>query len=74
MVLAPAKARAEIVQRVSSEIGKVLTDPEVRKTAATLGFEIDPNGPVAPAAAAEFLTKELAASGTIIKELGIEPQ
>ena len=53
---------------------KVLTDPEVQKTAANLGFEIDLKGPVAPAAAAEFLAKELASSGMIIKEVGIEPQ
>ena len=74
MVLAPAKTPADIVQRLSAEIGKVLTDPEVQRSAATLGFEIDPNGPVAPSAATEFLKKELASSGRIINELGIEPQ
>jgi tripartite-type tricarboxylate transporter receptor subunit TctC len=74
MVLAPAHAPADIVQKLSDEIAKVLTDPEVQKTAATLGFEIDTKGPVTPAAAADFLLKELASSGKIIKEIGIEPQ
>lgn len=74
MVLAPAKTPADVVQRLSDEIGKILHDPEVQRAAATLGFEIDPNGPVAPGAAAEFLGKELVSSGRIIRELGIEPQ
>jgi hypothetical protein len=46
----------------------------VQRTAETLGFEIDLKGPVAPAAAADFLRKELASSGKIIKEIGIKPQ
>ncbi len=74
MVMAPAKTPPDIVQRLSLEIAKVLGDPEVQKTAATLGFEVDPSGPVAPTAAAEFLKKELAITGQIIRELGIQPQ
>src|SRR3712207_5737844 len=45
MVLAPAKTPPEIVRRLSDEIGNILSDPEVQRTATTLGFEIDPAGP-----------------------------
>ena len=74
MVLGPAKLPPEIAERMSAEITRALADPELRKSAATLGFEIDPADPTAPAAAAAFLRKEHAAAGRIVKDLGIEPQ
>ena len=74
MVLAPAKTPADIVQHLSDEIGKVLTDPEVQKTATTLGFEVDPNGPVAPGGRRGVPEEGARELGHIIRELGIEPQ
>jgi len=62
------------VQRLSVETSRVLKDPDVQRTAANLGFENDASVPATPAAAGEFLRKELASSGRIIRELGIEPQ
>jgi tripartite-type tricarboxylate transporter receptor subunit TctC len=74
MVLAPAKTAPEITERLSAAIREILNDQEVQRTATNLGFEIEQNGPVTPAAAEEFLRKELALSGKIIREIGIEPQ
>ena len=74
MILAPAKTPPEVVQKLSAAIREILKDPEVQRTGANLGFEIDPDGPVAPIAADEFLKKELAMTGKIIREIGIEPQ
>ena len=74
MVLAPANTPVDIVQRLSAAIREVLKDPEVQRTGANLGFEIDPNGPVTLTAAEEFLKKELAMTGKIIRDIGIEPQ
>ena len=74
LVLAPAKTPPEITGKLSAAIREVLKDGEAQRTATNLGFEIDPDGPVTPAAADEFLKKELATSGKIIKEIGIEPQ
>ena len=74
MILAPAKTPAEVVQKFSAETVKILQDAEVQRTAAGLGFELDPSGPTSPAAAREFLEAEHARTGKIIRELGIEPQ
>jgi tripartite-type tricarboxylate transporter receptor subunit TctC len=74
MVLAPAGTPGDVLQKLSAAIREILKDAEVQRTAANLGFEIDANGPVAPAPADEFLKKELAATGKIIRDIGIEPQ
>jgi tripartite-type tricarboxylate transporter receptor subunit TctC len=74
MVLARAKTPGDVVQRLGTEIGTVPTDPEVQKTASTLGCEIDSKGSVTPDAAADYLKKELASSGKIIQEIGLDPQ
>lgn len=74
MILGPAKTPAPIAERLSAQLREILSDPDVQRTAASLGFEIDPNGPVTPSAADEFLRKELAATGDIIRQIGIEPQ
>ena len=74
MILAPSKTSTDILNKLSAAIREVRKDAEVQTTAARLGFEIDPDGPVTPAAAEAFLTKELAATGTLIRAIGIEPQ
>ena len=74
MMLGPAKLPPEIAGKLSEAIARALTDPELRKTAGTLGFEIDATAPANPAAADAFLRREHAAAGRIIKDLGIEPQ
>lgn len=74
MVLGPAGLPAEIKDRLSTEFLTMLGDKAIQANASRLGFEIDPTGPIRPADAAAFLQKEHAASGRIIKDLGIEPE
>jgi tripartite-type tricarboxylate transporter receptor subunit TctC len=74
MVLAPANTPSDIVQKLSSEIARVLKEPDVQERAPTLGFEVDPGEAVTPDGAKKFLEAELASTGMVIRELGIEPQ
>jgi tripartite-type tricarboxylate transporter receptor subunit TctC len=74
MVLAPANTPSDIVQKLSSEIARVLKEPDVQERAPTLGFEVDPGEAVTPEGARKFLEAELASTGKVIRELGIEPQ
>jgi tripartite-type tricarboxylate transporter receptor subunit TctC len=74
MVLAPANTPSEIIQKLSSEIARILKEPDVQERAPTLGFEVDPSEAVTPNGARKFLEAELASTGKVIRELGIEPQ
>jgi tripartite-type tricarboxylate transporter receptor subunit TctC len=74
MVLAPAGTPSDIVQKLSSEIARVLKEPDVQERAPTLGFEVDPGEAVTADGAKKFLEAELASTGKVIRELGIEPQ
>jgi tripartite-type tricarboxylate transporter receptor subunit TctC len=74
MVMAPASTPSDIVQKLSAEIAKILREPDVQERAPTLGFEVDPGGAVTPDGAKAFLEAELASTGKVIRELGIEPQ
>jgi tripartite-type tricarboxylate transporter receptor subunit TctC len=74
MVLAPANTPSDIVQKLSSEIARVLREPDVQERAPPLGFEVDPGEAVTPDGAKKFLEAELASIGKVIRELGIEPQ
>lgn len=74
MILGPKDLPSEIAARLGAGIAAILKEPEIGPKAADLGFEVDPSGPITPAAAAEFLRAEHAASGRIIRDLGIEPQ
>jgi tripartite-type tricarboxylate transporter receptor subunit TctC len=74
MIMAPANTPADIVQKLSSAIAQAVKEPDVRERAPTLGFEVDPGDAVTPGGAKTFLDAELASSGKVIRELGIEPQ
>ena len=74
MVLAPVSTPSVIVQKLSSEIARILKEPDVQERAPTLGFEVDPGEAVTPDGAKKFLEAELASTGMVIRELGIEPQ
>ena len=74
MVLAPANTPTDIVQKLSSEIARVLKEPDVQERAPTLGFEVDPGEAVTPDGAKKFLEAELASTARSFSELGIEPQ
>jgi tripartite-type tricarboxylate transporter receptor subunit TctC len=74
MLMAPAGTPPDIIQKLSSEIARALNSPEVRERAPTLGFDVDVGDAVTPAGAKRFLETELAATGKIIQELGIQPE
>jgi tripartite-type tricarboxylate transporter receptor subunit TctC len=74
MLMAPAGTPADIIQKLSSEIASALKSPEVRERAPTLGFDVDLGDAVTPAGAKKFLETELAATGKVIQELGIQPE
>jgi tripartite-type tricarboxylate transporter receptor subunit TctC len=74
MFMAPVGTPADIVEKLSSEIARVLDSPEVRERAPVLGFDVRVGDAVTPAGAKRFLEAELASSGKIIQELGIEPE
>jgi hypothetical protein len=46
----------------------------MQERARVLGFQIDAGKAVSPPDARQFLETEFAASGRVIKELGIEPE
>ncbi len=74
MLMAPAGTPNDIVERLSSEIARVLNSPEVQERAPSLGFDVGVGDAGTPAGARHFLEAELAATGKVIAELGIEPE
>jgi tripartite-type tricarboxylate transporter receptor subunit TctC len=74
MLMAPADTPTDIIQKLSAEIARVLDSPEVQERAPTLGFDVGIGDAVTPAGAKRFLEAELAATGKVIQELGIEPE
>jgi hypothetical protein len=51
-----------------------LNSAEVRERAPGLGFDVGVGDAVTPAGAKRFLAEELAATGKVIQELGIQPE
>jgi tripartite-type tricarboxylate transporter receptor subunit TctC len=74
MVMAPAGTPTDIIEKLSSEIARALNSPEVQERAPTLGFDVGIGDAVTPAGAKRFLEAELAVTGKVIEELGIQPE
>ncbi|MDB5618166.1 tripartite tricarboxylate transporter substrate-binding protein [Tardiphaga sp.] len=74
MMMAPAGTPSDIVDRLSSEIALALKSPDVQERAPVLGFDVASGDVVNPAGAKRFFDAELAATGKIIQELGIQPE
>ena len=74
MLMAPAGTPTDIVEKLSSEIARALNSTEVQERAPALGFDVGVGDAVTPAGAKRFLETELAATGKVIQELGIEPE
>jgi tripartite-type tricarboxylate transporter receptor subunit TctC len=74
MLMAPAGTPTDIIEKLSSELARVLNSPEVQERAPTLGFDVGIGDAVTPAGAKRFLDAELAATGKVIQELGIQPE
>jgi tripartite-type tricarboxylate transporter receptor subunit TctC len=71
LILAPAGTPREIVNRVSSEMGKILSAPDMRERLEKLG--IDAVG-TTPAEAARFLDEEIVKWAKVINTAGIKAE
>ncbi|EHR69480.1 hypothetical protein BurJ1DRAFT_0598 [Burkholderiales bacterium JOSHI_001] len=60
----PAGLPAELVQTLSTEVGKILSQPETRRKAEESGTSVEP---MSPAQLGDFTRKELAYWGHVIK-------
>ena len=74
MLMAPAGTPADIIEKLSAEIANALKAPDLQERARTLGFEASAGDTVTPAGAKRFFETELAATGKVIRGLGIEPE
>jgi tripartite-type tricarboxylate transporter receptor subunit TctC len=68
-LLAPAGTPPEIVNKLNSEIAKVMKDPELRKLFDSAGVEPDPS---TPQAMSDYMAQEMARWGKVVKEAGIK--
>ncbi len=70
-VWAPAGTPADVVNRISADVRRALTDPVVREKLASLG-----NDPMdmAPEEFARFVRSEMADYARVVKAAGIKPQ
>jgi tripartite-type tricarboxylate transporter receptor subunit TctC len=68
-LLAPAGTPPEIVNKLNSEIAKVMKDPELRKAFDAAGVEPDPS---TPQAMSDYMAQEMARWGKVVKEAGIK--
>ena len=74
MLMAPAGTPTDIIEKLSAEMARALNSPDVQERARSLGFDAGVGDAVTPAGARRFLTEELAATGKVIRELGIQPE
>ena len=57
------------MNKLNSEITKLMKDPEVRKALEAAGVEPDPS---TPQAMSEYLAQEMARWGKVVKDAGIK--
>ncbi|WP_315837061.1 Bug family tripartite tricarboxylate transporter substrate binding protein [Bradyrhizobium prioriisuperbiae] len=74
MVMAPVGTPSDIIDKLSAGIARALEAPDVRERAPVLGFDVRVGDAVTPAGAKLFFEAQLASSGKIIQDLGIEPE
>jgi tripartite-type tricarboxylate transporter receptor subunit TctC len=70
-LVAPAKTPNEIIDKVQSEIGAILTQPDVREKLAAQGIE--PAGS-SPESLSALISKDLTRWSKVIKESGARPE
>ena len=68
-LLAPAGTPREVVQKLNTEIFKLMAQPDVAKALSDAGVEVAPSSPEAMSA---YLVKELERWGKVVKETGIK--
>ena len=74
MLMAPVGTPTDIIEKLSAEVAHALNSAEVQERAPALGFDVGIGDAVTPAGSKRFLEKELAATGKVIQELGIQPE
>jgi tripartite-type tricarboxylate transporter receptor subunit TctC len=66
-LLAPAGTPREIVNKLNSEIGKLMASPDTRKALYDAGVEVSPSS---PEAMSDYMAKELVRWGKVVKDTG----
>ncbi|MDB5687839.1 MAG: hypothetical protein JWR77_2428 [Rhizorhabdus sp.] len=74
MFMAPIGTPPDIVAKLSAEVERAITSPEVQERAPTLGFDVRVGDAVTPAGAKKFLDTEFTNTGKILQEIGIQPE
>ena len=70
-MLAPAGTPAPVVQKLNSEILKILERADVKQRLLELGVDLRPNS---PEDFADYIKKEVASWAKLVKDAGIEPE
>jgi tripartite-type tricarboxylate transporter receptor subunit TctC len=70
-LFAPAGTPADIIARLNTETRKVIDNPAVKAQIAQIGFEVFGS---TPEALAEFVKVQLAKTGRMVADAGIEPE
>jgi tripartite-type tricarboxylate transporter receptor subunit TctC len=68
-LLAPAGTPRDIVNKLNSEIGKLMSSPDTRKALYDAGVEVSPS---TPEAMTEYMVQEMIRWGKVVKETGIK--
>ena len=68
-LLAPAGTPRDIVNKLNSEINKLMSAPDTRKALYDAGVEVSPS---TPEAMSEYMTQELSRWGKVVKDTGIK--
>jgi tripartite-type tricarboxylate transporter receptor subunit TctC len=68
-LLAPAGTPRDIVNKLNSEINKLMSSPDTRKALYDAGVEVSPS---TPEAMTEYMAQELVRWGKVVKETGIK--
>lgn len=68
-LLAPAGTPRDIVNKLNSEINKLMSSPDTRKALYDAGVEVSPS---TPEAMTEYMAQEMVRWGKVVKETGIK--
>jgi tripartite-type tricarboxylate transporter receptor subunit TctC len=68
-LLAPAGTPKEIVNKLNSEIAKLMNTPDTRRALYDAGVEPTPS---TPEAMADYMVKEMDRWGKVVKDIGIK--
>ena len=68
-LLAPAGTPRDIVNKLNSEINKLMSSPDTRKALYEAGVEVSPS---TPEAMTEYMAQEMVRWGKVVKETGIK--